>query len=93
MDSSDLIRELKNAVSCKITSEESVLESHGTDWTREIKPDPLAVIFPESVEDVKKIVIFANQHGSAGEYSGLSLHYWLEIPVTRNRADKKGNLK
>ena len=76
MDSSDLIRELKNAVSCKITDEESILESHGTDWTREISPDPLAVVFPESVKDVKNIVIFANTHKlpivPSGGRTGLS---------------------
>ena len=76
MDSSDLIRELKKAVRCNITNEESILESHGTDWTREIPPDPLAVVFPESVEDVKNIVIFANKHKlpivPSGGRTGLS---------------------
>lgn len=76
MDSSDIIRELKNTVRCKITDEESVLNTYGTDWTREFVPDPLAIVFPESVEDVRNIVIFANKHSlplvPSGGRTGLS---------------------
>ena len=76
MDSSSLLRELRNSISCKITDEESVLNSYGTDWTREIIPNPLAVIFPESVEDIRNIVIFANKHSlplvPSGGRTGLS---------------------
>ncbi len=76
MDSSSLLQELRNTVSCKITDEESVLNTYGTDWTREFIPDPLAIVFPESVEDIRNIVIFANKHSlplvPSGGRTGLS---------------------
>ena len=76
MDSSSLIRELKNTVNCKISDDESTLKSYGTDWTRELVPDPLAIVFPESTKDIKAIVIFANKHNTSlvpsGGRTGLS---------------------
>jgi len=76
MDSSALIQELKKTVICSITDEESALKSYGTDWTREFIPNPLAVIFPESVEDIRNIVIFANKFSvplvPSGGRTGLS---------------------
>ena len=76
MDSSDLIRDLKKTLNCSITNEKTTLESYGTDWTREFIPNPLAVIFPESVEDIRNIVIFANSHKlplvPSGGRTGLS---------------------
>lgn len=35
--------------------------AYGTDWTRVHKPDPLAVVFPRSVEQVVEVVRFANE--------------------------------
>ena len=76
MDSSSLLQELRNTVSCKITDEESVLNSYGTDWTREFIPDPLAIVFPESINNIRDIVIFANKHKvplvPSGGRTGLS---------------------
>jgi len=76
MDSSSLLQELRNTVSCKITDEESVLNTYGTDWTREFIPDPLAIVFPESINNIRDIVIFANKHKvplvPSGGRTGLS---------------------
>jgi FAD/FMN-containing dehydrogenase len=60
----------------KISSERSVLESHGQDWTRFRKPSPLAVAFPDSVEQVQQLVSVAAAGGLAlvpsGGRTGLS---------------------
>ncbi len=76
MDSASIIRELKNTVTCTVTNNKSALESYGTDWTREFITNPLAVVFPESVEDVRNIIIFANKHNlplvPSGGRTGLS---------------------
>ena len=42
-----------------INTEESVLESHGCDWTRFRKPEPSAVVFPRTNEEVIAIVRWA----------------------------------
>jgi len=76
MDNADLIRKFKNEVSCKITEEESLLKTYGSDWTREFVPNPLAIVFPKSVEDIRNIIIFANRHSlplvPSGGRTGLS---------------------
>src|SRR6185295_14308196 len=49
---------------------------YGTDWTRVHKPDPLAVVFPRSVEEVVEVVRFANERQiylvPSGGRTGLS---------------------
>lgn len=40
----------------KITTEPSILESHGQDWTRFMAPAPAAVVFPESAAQVCALV-------------------------------------
>ena len=37
------------------------LQTYGKDWTRVYTPDPLAILFPRSINDVQDIVQFANQ--------------------------------
>ncbi|MGH7885027.1 MAG: FAD-binding oxidoreductase, partial [Thermodesulfobacteriota bacterium] len=72
----DVISKLKSTVDCKISTDISDLEIYGTDWTREFTPKPLAVVFPNTVEDVRKIVLFANENKVAltpsGGRTGLS---------------------
>ena len=52
------------------------LAQWGCDWTRSFKVDPSAVVFPESVDDVVRLVREANAHGLAlvpsGGRTGLS---------------------
>lgn len=49
---------------------------YGTDWTRVFPPDPLAVVFPRSVDEVARIVRFANERRlplvPSGGRTGLS---------------------
>jgi FAD/FMN-containing dehydrogenase len=60
----------------EISHEKAVLESHGCDWTRFRAPDPAAVLFPRSVEEVKQLVGVAIEHRVAlvpsGGRTGLS---------------------
>lgn len=76
MDSSSLIPELRETVNCRISTEKKDLEVYGTDWTTEFIPDPLAVAFPKTEEDVRKIVLFANRNKlpliPSGGRTGLS---------------------
>lgn len=76
MDKPSLLRELKKFLTFTITDEQSALSSYGTDWTREFTPAPLAIAFPESIEDIREIIIFANKHKlplvPSGGRTGLS---------------------
>lgn len=60
----------------EISTEETVLESHGRDWTRFRKPDPAAVVFPRSVDEIMNLVAVAFEHQVAlvpsGGRTGLS---------------------
>ena len=60
----------------EISTETAVLESHGCDWTRFRKPDPLAVAFPCSIEEVAQLVAVAVENRIAlvpsGGRTGLS---------------------
>ncbi len=48
----------------------------GTDWTRVFPPDPLAIVFPHTFEEVVRLVRFANEHHlplvPSGGRTGLS---------------------
>jgi FAD/FMN-containing dehydrogenase len=61
---------------CKVLSGRSDLEHYGRDWTRQSLPDPSAVVFPESIEDVQAIVRWARATGAklvpSGGRTGLS---------------------
>jgi len=60
----------------EISTEAVVLESHGCDWTRFRKPDPAAVVFPRSAEQVAELVRVAAEHEiplvPSGGRTGLS---------------------
>ena len=60
----------------EISTEETVLESHGCDWTRFRKPDAAAVVFPRGTSDVTKLVGVAARHRiplvPSGGRTGLS---------------------
>ncbi|HEY3247080.1 MAG TPA: FAD-binding oxidoreductase [bacterium] len=56
------IEELKERLGGKVSTAESVLESHGRGESyRETHP-PLAVVFPESTEDVQAVMAWATEH-------------------------------
>ena len=72
-----LMAKLKEACpDLDLSSDPGVLESHGQDWTRFRKPAPVAVAFPESVEQVIRLVKVAAQAGislvPSGGRTGLS---------------------
>ncbi|HLF31367.1 MAG TPA: FAD-binding oxidoreductase [Xanthomonadales bacterium] len=58
------------------SSEPEVLESHGRDWTRFHVPAPLAIAFPESIQQVQRLVSYAATVGlglvPSGGRTGLS---------------------
>ncbi len=95
MDNLSLISRLRETVNCKITTEREYLELYGTDWTRNFTPDPLAIAFPQTVEDIKKIVIFANKNklpltpsgGRTGLSAGASA-FNKELVVSLERMNK-----
>jgi FAD/FMN-containing dehydrogenase len=59
-----------------ISGEPGVLESHGQDWTRFHAPAPLAIAFPDSIEQVQGLVRYAASLGlglvPSGGRTGLS---------------------
>ena len=60
---------------CVLTDAES-LQTYGKDWTRIHQPNPLAIVFPKSTEQVQALVKYANQESLAlvpsGGRTGLS---------------------
>lgn len=60
----------------ELSIDKTVLESHGCDWTRFRTPDPAAVVFPSSAEQVAALVKVAAAHKIAlvpsGGRTGLS---------------------
>jgi FAD/FMN-containing dehydrogenase len=59
-----------------VATDATTLESHGQDWTRFRKPDPALVAFPDSVEQVQRLVTFAAEQRlplvPSGGRTGLS---------------------
>ncbi|MCB1645284.1 MAG: FAD-binding oxidoreductase [Pseudomonadales bacterium] len=60
----------------QVETESTLLQSHGSDWTRFYAPAPLGVVFPRTTEDVLQIVRIAREHNIAlvpsGGRTGLS---------------------
>lgn len=60
----------------EISTEKSILESHGCDWTRFRSADAAAVVFPRNTSEVMKLVGVAASHGiplvPSGGRTGLS---------------------
>ncbi len=60
-DSSEIVAALRDLVSAdQVLDDPESCAVYGTDWTRVFPPDPLAVVFPRSAEEVAGIVRFAN---------------------------------
>ncbi|MGI9535413.1 MAG: FAD-binding oxidoreductase [Thermodesulfobacteriota bacterium] len=77
MTDSSILSDLKNQFAIlKILTGKEDLITYGTDWTKEFITDPLAIIFPETVQDVRKIVVYANENKlplvPSGGRTGLS---------------------
>jgi FAD/FMN-containing dehydrogenase len=60
----------------RVRTDPEALTRWGTDWTRVYTPEPVAVVFPEAVEEVVALVRLANELGLAlvpsGGRTGLS---------------------
>lgn len=78
MASSDQIVEALNKIlePGKVRTDESTLNSHGKDWTKIYTPNPTAIVFPKTTEEVQAIVRLANAMNFAlvpsGGRTGLS---------------------
>lgn len=66
----------KHCPGLEISIETSVLQSHGSDWTRFREPDAAAVVFPRNIEEVTRLVGVAMEHRiplvPSGGRTGLS---------------------
>lgn len=66
----------KHCPGLEISTEKTVLQSHGSDWTRFREPDASAVVFPRNIEEVATLVGFAMEHRvplvPSGGRTGLS---------------------
>jgi FAD/FMN-containing dehydrogenase len=60
----------------KVKTDADSLETFGKDWTKIYPPNPAAIVFPKTTEQVQAIVKFANEHQIAlvpsGGRTGLS---------------------
>lgn len=77
MDNNQLLESLKQQVEpSKVLTDLESLESYGKDWTKIYKPNPLAIVFPKTIEEVQHIVRWANENHIAlvpsGGRTGLS---------------------
>ncbi len=74
MDTIDSLTKLFDDA-CVLTDAES-LQTYGKDWTKIHQPNPLAIVFPKSTEQVQALVKYANQESLAlvpsGGRTGLS---------------------
>ena len=59
-----------------VSNKESDLVTYGLDWTRFFEPDPIAVVFVRTTEQVIQLVQFARKEGvglvltTGGEHEG-----------------------
>lgn len=73
----ELLTKLANIVGSDwVKTSDSDKQSYGKDWTRAYPADPLAIVLPNSIEEVQGVVALANSEGFAivpsGGRTGLS---------------------
>lgn len=91
-----MINEIKKRLpGIAVEVEESILKKYGKDWTDFYIPNPLAVLFPKSTEDVQKIVELANEYkiglvpsGGRTGLSGGAVATNRELIVSLEKMDK-----
>ncbi|MEZ5592146.1 MAG: FAD-binding oxidoreductase [Gammaproteobacteria bacterium] len=64
-----LITDLKQLLP-RVATDADALAHYGRDWSRLHQPQPGAVVFPQSIEQVQALVRYANSHGTALVPSG-----------------------
>ncbi len=79
----------------QVTQDAADLQTFGRDWTRAIEANPLAIVFPESVDEVISVVKLALQYGvglvPSGGRTGLSggaIASRGELVLSLNRMNK-----
>lgn len=77
MTRSELQTDLKSVLPAnQVSIEPADLATYGKDWTKHIQPDPSAIAFPKSTEEVKALVLWARKKKIAlvpsGGRTGLS---------------------
>jgi FAD/FMN-containing dehydrogenase len=77
LSQAELENQLKSIVGeDKVRTDADSLETFGKDWTKIYPPNPSAIVFPKTTEQVQAIVKFANEHQVAlvpsGGRTGLS---------------------
>jgi FAD/FMN-containing dehydrogenase len=95
----DLLDQLATQIGPENVSQDpSILSSHGLDWTRFYEGDPLAVVFPRSVEMLQQIVQFAFANkipmvpsGGRTGLSGGAVAAQRELVVSFDKMNKVGD--
>lgn len=77
VSSQPIIEKLQSIVGAdKVKTDQDALEQFGKDWTKIYEPNPLAIVFPKTTEQVQAIVKLANEQNIAivpsGGRTGLS---------------------
>jgi len=77
MSTKKLIDQLKQILDkSSVRSDPDSLKQYGLDWTRRYQPDPVVIVLPKTIDQVVKVVKFANEHKIAlvpsGGRTGLS---------------------
>ncbi|MDG2140406.1 MAG: FAD-binding oxidoreductase [Gammaproteobacteria bacterium] len=92
----ELISYLADIVGPRWVKTESVdLNHYGKDWTNDVNPNPSAIVFPASIEEIKLIVALANKKkvalvpsGGRTGLSGGALAENSEVVVSFDRMNK-----
>lgn len=86
---------LKAQFDCIIDSDATARQTYGLDWTRFYTPDALAVIFPRDIDEVIRLVLFANEHrlplvpsGGRTGLSGGAVALQRELVVSFDKMNK-----
>lgn len=60
----------------QIVQDDASLRDYGKDWLKDFTPDPLAILMPRTLEQVRSVVLVCSQHGiplvPSGGRTGLS---------------------
>jgi FAD/FMN-containing dehydrogenase len=86
---------LKAQFDCIIDSDDTARQTYGLDWTRFYTPDALAVIFPRDIDEVIRLVLFANEYrlplvpsGGRTGLSGGAVALQRELVVSFDKMNK-----
>ncbi|MDB3993381.1 FAD-binding oxidoreductase [Gammaproteobacteria bacterium] len=78
-----------------VKTESPDLKHYGKDWSNNVNPNPTAIVFPESIEEIKLLVALANKKkvalvpsGGRTGLSGGALAENLEVVVSFERMNK-----